>query len=183
VRIYSVRNEANHYQYFLTRDDQDAPDLIMDATPRLDRWKPPSVYIHKPKHRMGDFYQFYVGSLITTARATEILRKQLERAGELLPLPYGGQVFTLLNTLCIVDCLDTQQSVKGFGYYKKYVFKPDDLVGTRSLLFKIPQEPRGDLLLVEGLRPVDQEFRAIVREASLERLIFTELWNDEPQRE
>lgn len=179
MKVFQVRNDVNRYQYFLTKDDGDAPKMVMDATSKQDSWVPPPVYIYQPKHKVGDFYQFAAGTLITSPRATNTLRGYLEQAGELLPLPYEGQVFTVLNTLQLVDCLDTTQAIKRPGYYAKYVFKHEILSHAQSPLFKIPQEPRGDLLLVEGLESTNHGFRTTIETTGLKGLVFKELWTDE----
>ena len=176
MRVFSVRNDVNRYQYFLSKDEEDALALSTACTPRAASWKPPPVYIYKPKHTRGDFYQFGVATLICSPRATDALHAHLAEAGELLPLPYEGQVFTVLNVLTCADCLDHERSIPRPGSYKSYVFRPDALATLSSTLFKIPETCRGDLLLVEGLRAPEAEFRAVVEAAGLRGLVFEQLW-------
>jgi hypothetical protein len=157
--------------------------LIFDGTLRLGNWSPPSVYVFMPRHRPGDFYQFGGGALITTPRATEALEEFLEMAGELLPLPYDGTNYTILNVTEVINCLDREQTEWQRGadgapiWIKRFVFHRDRF--TQSPLFKIPETSRSSILVVEGLRAPHEEFRFTVTRAGLSGLVFRELWNDE----
>lgn len=184
MKVFRVKKDVRHYQYFLTEREEDALMLIMDCTPISDRWIPPPVFIFEPKLKAGDFFQFSSSVLITSPRATELLRTHLEMAGELLPLPYQGQEFTLLNITECINCLDYQNSEwvtdeqTGTALWlKKYAFHRHRF--TESSLFKIPETSRSEILLVEGLHEPEEEFRAIVQREHLEGLIFEELWCDE----
>jgi len=176
MRVFRVDNDVNHYQYFLPEKEEDALALCMDCTPRAGAWSPPNVYIYRPKHKRGDFYQFANAALITSPRATEMLHTHLVEAGELLPVPYEGQVFTLLNVLACADCLDRERSIPRPGSYESFVFRPDAVAQLQSTVFKIPETCRADLLVVEGLRAPEAEFRAVVEATGLRGLVFELLW-------
>jgi len=181
VRVYRIINDVDHYQYFLVQRKEDIPKLIFDCTPRKAKWDPPEVFVLYPRHRVGDFYQFDSSILITSPRATKALRWHLERAGELLPLPYEGSTYTLLNVTECIDVLDVNKSE--FVYspsghrigIKRYAFHADRF--TETSLFKIPQTDKSEILVVEGMFDLG-EFREAVEENKLKGLIFTELWND-----
>mgnify|MGYP001773483530 CR=1 FL=1 len=184
MKVYRIRNDVNHYQYFLTERDADAFKLRMDCVPVADKWDPPPVFIFKPKHKKGDFFQFNSDILITSPRATEVLRTHLEMAGELLPLPYQGQEFTVLNVTECINCLDYQNTEwmydeqSGVALWPtKYAFLSNRF--TESMLFKIPETSRSEILVVEGLHEPNEEFRAVVQQAGLEGLIFEEIWSDD----
>ncbi len=127
MKVYRIRPDVNRYQYFLLAREEDLSKLGMECVPRAADWTPPPVYVYEPKHAVGDFYNFGAAALITSPRATEVLRTHLEQAGELLPLPYQGEDFTVLNILACVDCLDCAASVKKPGLYETYVFHPEKL--------------------------------------------------------
>ena len=182
MRVYRLRNDVNAYQYFLPEDDADWALLEGDCRPKIATWKPPPVFVYMPRLEAGDFYQFGGGILIATPRATDALRGFFEEAGELLPLPYQGEEYTLLNVTECIDCLDQRRTEWHYAdtgqrlYPKRYVFHRDCF--TESALFKIPETHRGEILIIEGGHEVG-EFRHAVEEAGLKGLTFEELWCDE----
>lgn len=184
MKVYRVQNDVNRYQYFLPQYEEDWDRLVMDGTPKSDIWTPPPVYVYKPRHKSGDFYQFGAGMLITNPQATEVLRTHLEMAGELLPLPFEGQIFNVLNVTECINCLDQDKTQWTYGESGKtrveiteYVFHPNRF--SESPLFKIPETCRGEVLLVEGLYDPEDEFRYVVEQHGLEGLVFEELWSSD----
>jgi hypothetical protein len=184
MKVFKIQNDGNHYQYFLGRTNEDDEILQMDGTPKLESWKAPNVLIYMPKLKRGDFFQFASNHLITSPRATEALRNFLEMSGELLPVPYKGEEYTLLNVTECIDCLDQDKCEwllnKDTGeriYPLKYVFRRGWF--TESPLFKIPESCAREVLLVEGMRNPDQEFRAVVERNGLKGLRYTLLWSDD----
>jgi hypothetical protein len=144
------------------------------------------VYVYKPLHEQGDFFQFSSSALITSPRATEALRDHLEMAGELLPLPHEGQEYTALNVTLCINSLDRERTEwaihKASGkqlWPRRYAFHAGRF--PESSLFKIPETRASEILLVEGGGefPPDQEFRSIVIREGLRGLAFDELWSDE----
>lgn len=185
MKVYRIEFDVNHYQYFLPENAEDWKRLEMDCTPKVGVWEPPVVFILEPLHIRGDFYQFGGGFLIMSTRATEVLEGFLAMAGELLPLPQGGQEFTILNVLECINCLDHEATewfvneATGEKYRpKKYAFNPNHF--TSSMLFKIPETCRAEILVVEGRgHCLDEEFRYVVEQAGLKGLLFKEIWSDE----
>ncbi len=183
MRVYRVNSDVNRYQYFLPEHEEDALQLMTDCTPMSTVWSPPPVFVFKPLHEAGDFYQFSAGSLITSPRATEVLRTYLEMAGELLPLPFAGQTYTLLNVTECINCLDHERSEWVCAedgtclYPDRYVFHRNRF--SESPIFKVPETRGGEILVAEGLHDPEDEFRYEVVRAGLKGLIFTELWSDE----
>ncbi len=184
MKVYRLRNDVNRYQHFL-RDDtgDDVVVLDPDCRPRAGTWSPPPVIVLDPFLEEGDFYQFDPGILITSPRATDVLRGELELAGELLPLPYKGKEYTVLNVTECIDCLDQEGSKwlrTSLGeeiYPLEYSFHKHRF--TESSLFKIPETHKSEILVVEGLKDPEDEFRYIVESAGLKGLIFQEIWSDE----
>ncbi len=182
MRVYRVRNDVNRYQFFLPDHEKGGSDLYgMDGTPKAQTWSPPSVFILHPKHEAGDFYQYYSNVLISSPRATAALRWHLERAGELLPLPYEGEVFTVLNVTECINVLDQEKTEWVYSegrrlHIKKYAFHPRRF--TETTLFKIPETCKAEVLVVTGQSSLG-EFRDAVEQAGLRGLIFEELWSAE----
>jgi len=177
--------DCDHYQFFLPKDEKCPFFNEMDGTPKLESWSPPAVFIYKPKHKAGNFYNLSNGLLIADQRAAGALRNLFEKAGELLPLPYKDELYHVLNVTSVVDCLDQNKTEwettdTGFRYLiKRYVFRPERLKG--SPIFKIPEKVLTSIFLVEGLLRPEQEFRAIVSGEGLKGLIFKEVWSSENQ--
>lgn len=182
-RVFRLRNDVSRYQYLLAADADADVQLYMDCRPRLATWTPPPVFVYQPLLEAGDFYQFGGAAPIASPRATEALRGFFEEAGELLPLPHAGTEYTLLNVTECINCLDHERSAwlltqDGERVYPtRYVFHPDRF--SESALFKIPETHRGEVLVVEGLRDPEDEFRAVVERAGLKGLRFEELWTED----
>jgi len=49
----------------------------------------------------------------------------------------------------------------------------------QSTIFKIPQTRQSEVLVVEGLKAPEEEFRYTVEKSGLKGLLFTELWLDD----
>jgi hypothetical protein len=184
MKVYRINNDINRYQYFLTEREEDVLKLKMDCTPKEHIWNPPSVFIYMPKLKAGDFHNFSSDILISSPRATEALRTHFEMAGELLPLPYKGQVYMLLNVTMCIDCLNHEEtewlwdsSTNTKILPKRYVFHRNRF--TTSRIFKIPETCRGEILVVDMDQGGDEEVRSVVERAKLRGLTFEEIWNDQ----
>jgi hypothetical protein len=57
----------------------------------------------------------------------------------------------------------------------RYSFHPDRF--SESPLFKIPETCRAQILLVEGFRDPEEEFRYVVEQTGLKGLVVQELWS------
>jgi len=181
MKVYRVKSDVSAFQYFLPEREADIRTLRMECTERLPDWNPPPVFIFKPFHKRGDFFHFSSNMLITSPASTNILRGYLEEAGELLPLPYKGEEYTLLNVLNCIDCLDEDKTEwfvdEEDGTRLRpltYAFHPDRF--TEARLFKIPQTYRAELLVADFEQDDDEEFLGTVRKHGLQGLIFEQLW-------
>ncbi len=181
MRVYRIWNDSNHYQSFLPEQEEDWQKLDMDCTPKAEIWVPPLVYVHMPKLKEGDFYNSGRGILIPSPRATAALRMHLEMAGELLPLPYKGQEFTVLNVTECINCLDQEKTEWIYGQttgakigIKTYVFHRNRF--SESRIFKIPETHKSEILVVEWVEGTEDEFKYTVESAGLKGLIFEKIW-------
>ena len=180
ITVYRIKNDIDQFQYFLTKKKDEYNRLNMDGTPKFKNWSPPSVYIYRPKHQKGDFYNTSSGSLISNPGATEILRPQYKAAGELLPLPYKQEIYTILNVTACINCLDQERTKWIYSkatntrlMIEKYAFHSDRFT---SNIFKIPETCMSEVLVVEGLKSTKDEFRYIVESNRLRGLIFEKIW-------
>lgn len=111
MKVFRLTFDINRYQYFLTDPLKGAKRLWMDGSPTDGAWVPPSVYILYPKRPKADFFQSNDSVLIANPRATEALYHQLAWAGEVLPLPYGDEVYSLTNVTKCIDVLDREKTI------------------------------------------------------------------------
>lgn len=178
MKVYRIKTDVNHYQYFLTENESEAMALITDCKRRKASWQPPSVFIYEPLHEAGDFYSFYGGTLILSPEATELLRTFLEMAGELLPLPFESKVYTLLNVTECINCLDRERSEwrteEKVGIPKRYVFHRNRF--SESMIFKIPETNRADVLVLD--REDGESLVDALREYDIKGYILELLWTD-----
>ncbi len=152
MRIYRLQNDTEHYQYFLPASPTSANALRMDCTSRAETWSPPEVFLYAPYLLRGDFFHFDPASPIVSALAFEEFGYHLRCAGELLPLAYEGDWYSVVNTLNCVNCLDNKKTVWTMKagqrlWPQMYAFHPDRLPESR--LFKIPETYRFETLLWE----------------------------------
>ena len=110
MRVFSVKHDPR-YQYLFPLEGQSRAFAELDGSFRADEWAPPRVSIPEPQLLPGDFFNFSDGFLITGPEATKALHDLLAVAGELLPIPYDGQIYTLLNVTECYDCLDHDQTI------------------------------------------------------------------------
>lgn len=186
MRVFILRQDCDRYRCFhVERGTPDPFEDLRGASPNrlADRWTPPAVYLANSKLKVGDFLNARDHYLVTNQRATRALMPILQRAGELLPLPYDGQMYTVLNVTEYADCLDHLRTswVTGPSGYRimaeDYVFAPDRLPG--SVVFKTPDLRGQEIFVVEGMRKPGEEFREIVRRERLKGLLFKEVWSSD----
>jgi hypothetical protein len=159
--------------------------LECDCSRKAEAWRPPPVEIAEPRLRKGNFFHFDSDALICDDRCLDVLDEFFRRSGEVLDLPHGTEMFHLINVTNCIDCLDrgsAEYDVVGsaaqgeFILIKKYEFRSEYF--TDSGLFKIPEDSVSSVLLVEGFRKPELEFRSLVRTAGLTGLTFELLWKE-----
>lgn len=185
MKVYRVRPDVNHFQYFMFENESDglSDRMTFDGSPgKSATWVSPAVYIYKPKHRKGNFPELWGASaLVVDEIALKQIRDLLEMSGELLPLSYKESMYYVVNVTECVNVLDESKTQwlyeKGSGPIKSYAFHADRF--SEAPLFKIPETCRSDILTVEGSKDPDDEFKGRVERLGLTGLIFDELWSDE----
>lgn len=181
IKVYRIKTNVNEYQYFLPEKEEDESKLWMDCSSKVSNWSAPPMFIYKPLHKRGDFYNFNSSALIISPKATQVLYPYLESAGELLPVTYNNELFTLLNVTQCINCLHQQKTEwvqsKESGdnlWIRRYAFHPDRF--SESDIFKIPETCKSEILVVEGLKDPKDELRYVVQSTGLQGLIFEEIW-------
>jgi hypothetical protein len=182
-KVFRMSLDGDKYQFFTTDSLEDERKLRLDGSSIADTWTPPPVFILYPKHRAGAFYNSNPSNLIATPQAVELLYSHFSFSGELLPLPYKGQTFTLLNVTQCIDVLDhdrTEFRIAPSGLavgIERFAFHANRFVETS--LFKIPEFKGGEIFVLEGANDFHLEFREAVSAYGLEGLRFTEIWSEE----
>ena len=154
MRVLEIEHDGDHYQFFMPVKRKGNPTFgWFDGTPKSNQWSPPEVFIYAPKLKRSNFYYPYCGALIADKKATDALRELFSKAGELLPVPYKDELYYLLNVTTVIDCLDAVQTEwRTHGVSKKAVFRPEALAASPSPIFKIPQEIRTSVFVIEDTR-------------------------------
>lgn len=184
MKVFSVTEDVSRFQS-LGVDDIDAWTefaLSVDCRSLTALWKPPTVYVRKPKLNRGNFLHITVGLLVADDEAFSKIGEFFEMAGEVLPIPFEGKTLSLLNVTECINCLDREKSQwrdprRREGLPLKYVFHPNRL--DESSIFKIPETCKGEILVLERENDPETEFKAAVEHHRLTGLIFKELWSDE----
>ena len=182
MKVFLVRTDSDRYQYFQTARDDEYMRLMGDGSPLGATWSPPEVYVPYPRHPQGDFLSASSSLLIADQHAVAALRPFFEQAGEILPLPYKGAEYSVINVTVKADALDMDKTYpdkddRPLFHETHFVFRPDQLPA--SVLFKMPTLDGGNsIYLWEGGRPANQEFRAVYERTGLKGLIFQELRSD-----
>jgi hypothetical protein len=184
VRVYKVEHD-HEYQLLLPVREGDVELLECDCSRKSDEWRPPPVNIAEPELRKGNFFHFDSDALICDDRCLEVLGEFFRRSGEVLDPPHEAKMYHLINVTSCIDRLDRRNakydvvgsSAQGeLVLIKKYAFHRDRLLD--SGLFKIPEESVSSILLVEGFRKPQLEFRSLVRTAGLTGLTFELVWSE-----
>lgn len=180
TKVYRVRNDVNNYQYFMTAKSSERELLHTLYKPMLQTWNPPEVFVYQPLKPKGVFRQFSSDTLILPPDATEALRFHLEMAGELLPLPFQGETYTMLNILECINCLDNERSEFSYidgmrAHLLRHRFHKDRF--SESTLFKIPESYVYEVLAVEF--DPDEGFVADLRRHEYQGYKLKLLWDSD----
>lgn len=185
MKIYRVRADVERYQHFALEDPATLAGnlLVFDGTPKLEEWKPPAVRLAGPTLKRGCFLGIkgVEGTLVADSAGYMAAGEFLEMAGELLPLPCGGETFHVLNITECINALDqklTEWNIEGGvkRSIRRYAFHGRRM--SASSLFKIPETAETDVLTFERLRIPEDEFKSAVETLGLKGLTFEELWRD-----
>lgn len=187
MKVYEIRSDVRNFQWLFpdVPDSQILDYTTFDGTSRIHSWQSPGVFCLKPLLQKGDFLHFGSGNLLANQRAMGIVGTFFEMSGELLPLWYDNEQYTLLNVLECINCLDVEKSDwlraadGSFVEIRKYRFHVDRF--TTSPIFKIPETRSASVLTWERDGCPESEFKACVESHGLSGLIFKELWDSEQE--
>src|SRR5450756_22452 len=100
MKVFRAVPQFNDFQYLLLADSEStgSDQFRFDCTPISD-WRTLAVFSFKPKLMAGDFWGFEMlrSTWATTAQATEKLREFLVMAGQLLPVAFESNEFSVIN--------------------------------------------------------------------------------------
>lgn len=183
MRVYRVTIDVEQYQWLIPEEESlwASGVLTFDCRRKAADWPRPAVYVQNPKLEAGDFFNFAPGALVAGPSAFAAVGSVLERAGELLPLVGTEGEYLALNVLECVNCLDqgatefrrSPRTGERIGIVR-YEFHADRL--DESSIFKIPETSRGEVLVYEGLKDPEDEFKHLVEAAGLKGLVFELIW-------
>lgn len=183
MKVYSVESDVNNYQWLIP--EETGEELLtlntFDCSSRHRFWTSPYVSSLDPNLEIGDFLHYHPSVLLASPDRFHLVRPFFMAAGELLPLWFKGDQFTLLNITNCVNALDdtntewlrAQDGSK--VEIKRHAFNSDKLIG--SSLFKIPETCKGTVLTWEKDGNPSNEFKAFVEANELKGLLFEPLWN------
>lgn len=206
ITFYEVDTDVELYQYFLLDEGEQPKELVSDGRPWKDIWQPPTVFSFQPRLREGDFWNFGLGAFGTSfAVRPESFERTgvayyLEGAGELLPLPYQGREFKVLNITECIDALDRERTVwydyqdldpaeageladeaaQALAEAEPVVDKPAfrlDRLGWQ--LYKLPETAITKIYYWEHSGMAEEQFRLFCEREGLKGLIFTPIYSTE----
>ncbi len=149
-----------------------------DGTPRRDTWTPVAVRVLRHDEHGAELSPAelpWLGShvLVLTAKAANVLRRDLEPFGELLPLSCDDAELYVYNALRVIDALDEDHAeLVRFSSGRilkilRHAFRPEAVQDVH--VFKIPQMLRGSIF-------VTKEIVAAVRSSGLKGTEFEQIW-------
>lgn len=162
--IFRVLQDCDRYQNFVFDDDDEAADMLIElACQRVGkRWRSPNPVVEKPKLKKGDFLNFDTAPLIISEKAKNAMKQHWQTgAVELLPMPYRGETYYVVNVLRQIDCLAKKQwQGRGCTQFEKSKLKD-------ASIFMVPQ------LCTDVF--VNESFKADVERLGLTGAIFEDV--------
>ncbi len=182
MRIYQIKFDVNQFQTFLP-DNQPGiwgtDALLFDCHPKRQKWVAPPVYVPHPIRPAPDFWRLGPGAIIASPSAFEKINRLFVRCGEILPLPFDGQEFKILNITACVNCVDQEHSEWLIAEGKRvtptrYAFRGERVESYP--IFKVPESRLADMFCPEWSVDPQEEFKAAVEELGLTGLRFKLVW-------
>ncbi len=186
ARVYEIDYDVDRYQAISV----DGDDQFTAAWRRslglepgksiMDRWTVPPLYVDRPKLLRPDIFYFVnlAITMILSKHAIEEVGHLAAMSGELLPMPFEGEVLQVLNVTEVINCLDHERTVwNEVGTAEVPAFHPHRIAEVP--VFRIPENNSAVLYCWEGLGEEALEFKTAVESAGLTGLKFTEVWNTE----
>jgi hypothetical protein len=214
ITFYEVDTDVDRYQYFVIDGDEawrwgygGDRFLVANGRPWADAWAPPPVFSFQPRLPEGDFWGILgLGGASMVVRPEALRHGHLEiflaPAGELLPLPYKGRDFRLLNITECIDALDEANTIWDYPLRDAYILaeiardEPDRVLTEEEIessrhvesprfrldrlgwqLFKVPETAITQMYYWErSLDGEDEQLRAYCEREGLTGLVFRELY-------
>ncbi len=181
-RVYQLGFDPNEFQCLFV-DSGDAEVVArheLNGSPMSSTWVPPPVYIEFPTHRTPEIWNLPdLHAMVLAPKADGALTNFLLEA-ELLPLPVGSELFTVVNILEVRNYLDVQQT-KLLADIEGGIPEIPEFVTHRiggPSLFKLPDDNVWMYCWEDDAAP-GESFRAAVLDADLSGVAFDEIWNSE----
>lgn len=183
MKIYRIECLIDSYQHLqqdgvMSDDPEDfnaaftSRQILSRCQPAAGLFTPPVMYSPRPKLPRPDFWKYglYFTFALPEASADKA-RRFLEDAGELLPVPYKAETFSVLNVLKCVDYWVFSEKVPGHLRQESLDGKiPDSIFRDSDRVYLHVAEKTGD---------PDTEFKAFVEREMMTGLRFREVWNSE----
>jgi hypothetical protein len=187
VKVFRIKSDVNNYQWLVPNvpDSEILGYTTFDCRSRSSQWNQPPLSLLDSRGKAGAFVHYDPGVLVANPQTARKVRHFFQQSGELLPLWFDGDEYTILNVLTCIDSLDhskTEWLLDADGSkveILKYSFDAAKLLGPS--IFKIPETCRGSVLTSEVSHSPDLEFKAYVEHYGLSGLLFEELWDSEKQ--
>jgi hypothetical protein len=182
IRVFQINYDANRFQWLFvdSGDDDVRRGVRLDGSPRLAAWSPPPVYVEFPNLEKPDIWWLNDAfSMVLSSKAEAVLGEVLLEA-ELLPLPVGDEMLSLVNVVEVRNYLDyekTQWFPEAEGLLAEVPEFAAHRIGGASL-FKLPHDNVW-LYCWEDDDYVSESFRHVVTSEGLTGLTFEEIWNSE----
>jgi hypothetical protein len=179
LRVFRLEFDEASYQSLYLDYPDDAPewDLLerFDAGPLKHQWVTPRAYVLEPRLPEPDFWSLHGEPVLGFEESTlQLVRAEVEGAGELLDIDVEGRSMWLLNVLRVYNCLDTRAStIDELLGVVRYVFHPHRLA--EAGLFKIPETDFLEILLLES--DDTSSLRRVVEAEGLRGVSFRLLWS------
>jgi hypothetical protein len=191
LKVFKIKFDSTTFQGFTPVDDtiyRHGGQLDFDGRSKANVWQPLDVYVLHPLRDIPDIWQLSAGSgeFIVNESVAIMLRWSLRTAGELLPVRHGVERFFLCNVTEVVNCLDHAKTVfrrttpDGIGIGPlKYAFHHNRFT---TSLFKIPEQVKSSLFVLERSGDPEKEFKAAVEHNALRGVTFELIWESTDDR-
>ena len=190
MKVYRIEFESDRYQSLIWDGDEsrdrspwlEGGELLFDGAIKED-WVCPPLRIYDSSRPAGDFFGVGPGCIGVRDRALELVRTELEIAGQLLPVKVGELAGAILNVTCVVNCLDHERTQWVYGKTTglpirctKWVFRVDLL--PESTIFKVSEQVKTSIFVHTGHGESEDSFLDRVSEHQLTGLRFKLVFDD-----
>lgn len=187
IRIFELGFDLARFQCLrldAPEADRAAWSRLLRSSTRLGpRWDPPPVYAEHPNLEVPDIWMLAgSASFVVSPKARAVLLEaDVIQDAELLPLPVGDEVLTLVNVVEVRNYLDIEKT-KWLGTVGSSSAEVPEFVAHRiggASLFKLPHDAHVGMYCYEDDDDPSDSFRYVVLAEGLTGLTFEEIWNSE----